>query len=225
MLGAAGRSGAHSENPKDLRIYFKPHNLSFFLLFPTPPKKKNHICVRHNPTRYRNPLTPLGISVLRFPPGAQGFSPFPRCPQGGVRAGGTSLPPTPPLFLISLGEVAISGDLGFLQLFFVVFSLFVFFSVLESPWWLRGGGLGGSMDPFWWGLGGSVQLLLLLGSSPAPHKEKFQGGIFMPRVGLDFLSDFFFFCIVQSLFWVVLGFFFIIFPPLLSLPPLLYFCF
>lgn len=69
-----------------------------------------------------------------------------------------------------------------------------------APW----GGLGGFMDPFWGGLGGSVQLLLLLGSSPAPRKEKFQGGIFMPRVGLDFLSDFF--CIVQSLFWVVLGF-------------------
>lgn len=131
-------------------------------------------------------------------------------------------PSPPPLFLISLGEVAISGDLGFFPaVFFLLFSAGIFFPCwnplggsVRGSWWLHG--------PFLGGLGGSVQLLLLLGSSPASHKEKFQGGIFMPRVGLDFLSDFFaLYSHSFGLFWGFV-FFLIIFPPLLFLPPPLF---
>lgn len=115
----------------------------FFLLLPSRPQKIN------SPTSAWDTIQP--DTETPSPPSVSPFSgshlehrvfpPSPGAPGGlgGVQAGGTS--PPPPLFLISLGEVAISGDLGFFQLFFLLFSAgcFFFFPVLESPWWLRGG--------------------------------------------------------------------------------------
>lgn len=119
----------------------------FFLLF-LPQKRKIHPHLRETQSNLI-PKPPHPPSVSPFSGSHlehRVFPPSPGAPGGGSRLVGPPSPP--PLFLISLGEVAISGDLGFFPAgFFAVFSWY-FFSVLESPWWLRGGVLVASWTLF-----------------------------------------------------------------------------
>lgn len=226
MLGAAGRSGAHRkpEGPEDLFETSRSPLLFFFFyrsppLPPLPPHPKKEKIHPHLRETQSNPIPkpPHPPRYLRsqVPTWSTGFFPLPQVPRGrgGVQAGGTS--PPPPLFFI-FNFTRGSGDLrgfgvfpaGFccFQPFFLVF----FFPAgipLVAPWG-GGGVLVASWTLLGGGLGGSVQLLLLLGSSPAPRKEKFQGGIFTPRAGLDFLSDFFaLYSHYFGLFWVFFNYF------------------
>lgn len=198
--------------------------ISVFFTISHPPKKKKITSAWD--TIQPDTETPSPPSVSPFSGSHlehRVFPPSPGAPGGGP--GWWVLPPPHPSFIFNFTRG--SGDLrgfGVSPAVFCRFQPFCFLFragiPLVAPW----GCLGGSMDPFWWGLGGSVQLLLLLGSSPAPHKEKFQGGIFMPRVGLDFLSDFFFFALYSHYFGLFWGFFYYFpSPPFPAPPPLFLF--
>lgn len=184
MLGAAGRSGARRQ-PEGPEHFILNLTISVsFKYFPPPPltlqKRKKKIIHPHlRETQSRpipKPPSPPRYLRSQVPTWSTGFFP----PSPGA-------PQPQPLFLISLGEVAISGDLGFLFFFpagfLVVFNqVWGFFSMLESPWWLfLEGGSWWLRGPFFGGAWeGPSSSCCCWGPAQLPLRRNSKGGFSCP---------------------------------------------